>query len=107
MESGSIANLSVQFITLSSTGVIDKLNESLSRNLHHDCNETTSPITKISLAESLCINKIESPEDAESYLEKPFGCGICDEILETQKEFVEHCSSHRFSPSDDSFIDLC
>ena len=107
LESGSIANLSVQFMTLSSAGVIDKLNDSLSRNLHHASNEKTSPVAKISFAESLCINKIKSPEDAKPYLEKPFGCGICEEIVESHKEFAEHCSSHRFSPPDDLCIDLC
>ena len=104
MKSESIANLSVRFITISSTGVTDKPNERLSRNMHPDSNEKTSPLANISLGECLCINTIKSPEDAKPFLEKSFGCGICGEMLEIEKEFLEHCSSHRFSPPDDLFI---
>ena len=28
-------------------------------------------------------------------------------MLEIEKEFLEHCSSHRFSPPDDLVADLC
>ena len=105
MESESIADPSEPSTTLSSTGVIDEPRERLSRNMHPDSDEK-SPFVQISLGECLCINKIKSPEDEKPFLEKSFGCGICGEMLETRMEFLEHCSSHRFSPPDDVFIDL-
>jgi len=46
-------------------------------------------------------------EDEKPFLEKSFGCGLCGEMFEIEKEFVEHCSTHKCSPADDLFIDLC
>jgi len=45
-------------------------------------------------------------EDAKAFMEKSFGCSLCGEMFESEKEFVEHCSNHKSSPTDDLFIDL-
>jgi len=45
--------------------------------------------------------------DGKPFLERSFGCGICNEMLEVEEEFKDHCSSHRFCPPDDLFIDMC
>ena len=103
MESES----TVRLIALSCAGVIDKPSERLLKDVHHDSCEKTRPFVEISLGESLLITKIKSPEDAKPFLEKSFGCGICGEMLEIEKEFLEHCSSHSFSPPDALFVDLC
>ena len=107
MKSESLANLFVGFIAINSRGIIDKPNECLSKNMHPDSNEKTSALANISLGECLCINTINSCDDAKPFLKKSYGCGICGEMLEIEKEFVEHCSSHRFSPPDDLFTGLC
>ena len=44
-------------------------------------------------------------EDAEPFLEKSFGCGLCGEMFEIEKEFVEHCSTHNCSLPNDLFIE--
>ncbi len=46
-------------------------------------------------------------QDAKPFLEKSFGCGVCGEMLEIEKEFLEHCFGHRFSPPDDLLFALC
>src|SRR6218665_3892764 len=48
--------------------------------------------------------KMESQSDANIsqdehyFLEKSFGCGICGEMFQIEKNFLEHCSGHRLSP---------
>jgi len=46
-------------------------------------------------------------QDANSFLEKSFGCGLCGEMLEIENVFLEHCFGHRFSPPNDLFIAMC
>src|SRR6218665_948431 len=46
-------------------------------------------------------------QDEISFLGKSFGCGLCGEILEIEKDFLEHCFSHRFSPPDDLLVAMC
>jgi len=46
-------------------------------------------------------------QDAKSTLENSFGCGMCGEMFEIEKEFLIHCSGHRFSPPDDLLNDQC
>jgi len=78
-------------------GFIDEPNECQSRSMHPDSGEGNIPLASnydMSLAKPL--------ED-----EKSFGCGSCGEMLETEKDFKEHCSSHCFSPPDDLFLDMC
>ena len=53
------------------------------------------------------VSKIHISPGEKPFLEKFFGCGVCDEMFESEKEFVEHCSSHKCCPPDDSFIHLC
>ena len=106
-ESEVLANLSDHFITFSSGGVIDKPNERFSKNIYPDSSGIAGHILKFRDGECLCIRKFKSPVDSKASLSKSFGCGICDELLEIENEFLEHCSSHRFSPPDDLFADLC
>jgi len=47
------------------------------------------------------VNKFKSSVDESAFLSKSFGCGICDEFLGTEKNFLEHCFGNRFSPPDD------
>src|SRR6218665_3055466 len=61
----------------------------------------------LNVEECLCISITKSPKDGKPFVEKSFGCGICNEMLEVEKEFKDHCSSHRFFPPDDLFIDMC
>jgi hypothetical protein len=44
--------------------------------------------------------------DGKAFLSKSFGCGVCKELLETEKEFLEHCYVHRFAPPDNLVVDL-
>ena len=55
--------------------------------------------------ERLYISQLNYPVDAEA--SKAFGCGICDELLEIEKEFLVHCSGHQFSPPDDLISNMC
>ena len=101
-----MANLSGHFITVSSTGVIDKPDECFSKNIYPVSSGIAGPLPKIRDGECAYISKFKSPVDAKASLSKSFGCGICDELFEIEKEFLEHCSSHRFSPPDDLVADL-
>jgi len=57
--------------------------------------------------ESESVANIHVSKDAEPFLVKSFGCGLCGEMFEIQKKFVEHCSNHKCSPPHDLFIELC
>ena len=46
-------------------------------------------------------------QDETLFLEKSFGCGLCDEKLDTDKEFLEHCFGHRYSLPDDLLRAMC
>ena len=65
------------------------------------CNKDSCP------EERLSISMAKSPDDTKPFLEKSFGCGLCGEVLEIEKEFVDHCYNHRFSPPDDLIFDTC
>jgi len=41
------------------------------------------------------------------FLEKSFGCGICDKMVESEEEFLEHCASHGYYDVTTFFNDLC
>ena len=105
MGSEVIANLSDHFTRFSSPGVLEKENECVSTNVHPDSIGIAGPLPKIRDGECLYISQFKSPMNAKQSIF--FGCGICDEMLEIEKEFLEHCSSHRFSPPDDIAADLC
>ena len=106
MGSEVIANLSDHFITFSSTGVIDKPDERFSKNIYPDSSGIADRLPKIRDGERLYISKFKSTVDAKASLSKSFGCGICDKLFEIEKEFIDHCSSHRFSPPVDLVADL-
>jgi len=57
--------------------------------------------------ESESVANIILSEDGKPFLEKSLGCGLCGEMFEIEKEFVEHCSIHKFTPPDDLLIDIC
>ena len=81
MESEVIANLTDNSITGSNAAVIDKADMRSSRN-------------------------IQSDSRGQVFLLKSFGCGICGDLFEIEKEFLDHCSSHRLSAPDDLAWDL-
>jgi len=59
-------------------------------------------------SEELSANKVTCADDSNSFTPRPScGCGICDEMFETEKEFLEHCNSHGYTPPDAFFVDLC
>ena len=100
-----IYNISDHLITVSNRVVSDKPNGSFLISTYSESGGITGPLPKITDEECLN-NKFKSPVDATVSLSKCFGCGICDELLEIEKEFYEHCSGHGFSPPDDLFADL-
>lgn len=100
IKSEVIANLSDDLIGFSTTGHCDKEIEGHSTN-----SGGAGPFPKLRDGECLYINKFKSPENTK--VSKSFGCAICDVMLEIEKEFLEHCYSHRFSPPDDIAVDLC
>ena len=105
MGSEVIANLSDHFIRFSIPGVIDKENERYSTNVHPHSSGIAGPLPKIRDGECLYISQFKSLMNAKQ--SKSFGCGICDDMFKREKEFLEHCSSHRFSPPVDLVADLC
>ena len=101
-ESLSTVDQSVLFTALTGAGAFYRPNERLSRNMFADSSVEISSLCY--LEEYLSISEIKSPGDAKPFVERPFGCGICGEMLEIEKEFHDHCSGHRFSPPDDLLI---
>ena len=102
MQGQSTANLSVPFTALAGTGVIDKPNEYLLTNMHPDCSKGIR-----CLEECIRIPITNSREDSKAFVRKSFGCGVCGEMLEIEKAFQDHCSSHRFSPPGDLLTNMC
>ena len=102
----SIADLFVRFNAWTGTFVIGKSNEHLLSNIHRESSGKASALASNCLEECPCFSISKSPEDIKPFLEKYFGCGICGEQFEIEKEFQDHCSIHRFSPPDDLFIDM-
>jgi|SRR6218665_518690 len=91
MESKVIADLSDRFITVGSASDIDKPSE--------HCSNYLCPYSI----------KFKSLVDRKASFSKSFGCGICDELFELEKDFLKHCFSHQFSPPEDLpvFANLC
>ena len=56
-------------------------------------------------AECQYVSNFKSALNAEGSFSKSVGCGMCDELRGTEKEFVEHC--YWSSPTDDLFAELC
>ena len=44
--------------------------------------------------------------DIDPFLVKPFGCAICDEMFEIEKEFIDHCYQFCFFPVENDFAAL-
>ena len=106
IQNQSSANLPLRFTTWRGTGVIDERNERMLSNMHSDSCEKTSHLAKFFSEEWLSISITTSPEAKKPFLEKSFGCGLCGEMFLIEKEFQDHCSVHRFSAPDDSFVDF-
>ena len=107
MSSEVIVNLSDHRTTFCRGDVTDKIIERFSEHIDTDSGGIAGPIRKTRYGEYLYISKLHSPVDAKVSLCKCFGCGICEELLDTEMEFLEHCSSHRFSQPDDLLTDQC
>ena len=91
----------------SNTGITDEPVERFSMNTYPDSGGIVGPLQKTTDGDA-CINtsKCIYPADAKASLPKCFGCCICDIMFEIEKEFLEHCCDHGFSPPDDLFPDL-
>src|SRR6218665_1858245 len=107
IENQSTAELSRRFTSLTGSCVVDKPGEYLSSSVHPDSGAESSFVANSYLEECVSISITKSPDDGRSFLEQPFGCGICDEMLGNQKEFQDHCFIHRFSPPSDLLVDMC
>ena len=101
-----IYNTSGRLITVSNTGVIERQDECFSKDNCLDSGEIARPLPKTEDGECLSITRFKSSVETTVSFSKCFGCGICDELLEIEKDFFEHCSGHGFSPPDDLFADL-
>ena len=44
--------------------------------------------------------------DSDNFFVKPFGCVMCDEMFQIEKEFMEHCLLVCYSPVNDDFAEL-
>ena len=75
--------------------------------MNSDSSEINIRSAELCLNECLSICTTKSPEDTKPFLEKSFGCGICDEMLEIEKEFQDHRLCHGFSPPDNLLINMC
>lgn len=102
IQSQSNYSISVRFSPL-----IRQPNKCLLWNMNPDTCEGSSSLAKTNLQDYLRVSVLKSLEDAKPFLEKPFGCGLCGDMLEIQKEFQDHCFSHRFSLPDDLCIGIC
>ena len=102
-----LANISNQFIPFYNRGVADEGTERLSKNIYKDYGERADTSPKIRYPECLHTSKFKSSVDAKLSLSKPYGCGICDKLVEAKQAFLEHCTSHRFSQPDDLFTAQC
>jgi len=99
--------LPVQFTAFTNAGVTCKQNERLLMSIRRDTTEKNSCLANMYMEECLSTSITKSPEDTKPFLEKSFGCGLCGEMFEIEKEFQDHWSTHRFSPPDDSLFDMC
>ena len=91
------AEVGVSVPSLTGTSAIYKPSELFLSCRNPDSKEKTSHLLSVDLTKTL--------EDETPFLERSFGCGVCGEMLEIRKDFLVHCSLHRFSPSDCFFID--
>src|SRR6218665_1619894 len=99
-------NLSDHLNRVSNTDAIEKPDERFSRNTCPDGGISGLP-QKSTDGECLNISELKSHVDGKFSLSKSFGCGICDKLLEIEKEFFEHCSGHGVTLPDDLFADQC
>lgn len=51
-------------------------------------------------------NQSITAADLDPLTSKLYGCGICNERFEIEKEFVEHCFLHCGAPQKDTYVDL-
>src|SRR6218665_335132 len=107
MRSEVTPDQSNQFVTFSSGYVADENIGRFSQDIYPDSGGISGLSWRRGDGECLHISKIKSLADAKVSLSKCFGCGICDELVETQKELLEHCSRHRLSQPVDLFTDKC
>src|SRR6218665_1524463 len=101
-----IYNISGRSVTVSNTGVIERQDKCFSKNNCLNSGEIAGPLLKTTDGECLNITRFKSSVDTTVSFSKCFGCGLCDELFDIEKDFFEHCSGHGFSPSDDLFADL-
>lgn len=46
-------------------------------------------------------------DEEDDFVCRPYGCGLCAEMFEIEKEFLEHCYYHyREAPESDTFLEL-
>src|SRR6218665_1264487 len=86
IENQSTYNVSDRFTTLS---LIDEPNDHKLMNMHTDYSEENSRLATICLEECISVCMTKSPEDKKPFLEKAFGCGLCGEMFEIEKEFQD------------------
>ena len=92
--------------TFSDTDAFEKPSEQLSHNVFPDSSGIANHLPENEDGECMHIKKLKYSVEETASLSKSFGCGICDELLATDKEFVEHSVSHQFSPPNDILSEL-
>lgn len=121
LKTGSevISSPSTRLIPFSAAGDDEKLSRPrrFSRGIALDLSGIADPLRKTRDGEALYASKFKSTVDelrsvtglhdlktgseVKVYLSKTFGCGLCDDLLELEKDFLEHCFRHQFSPPSD------
>lgn len=89
---------------LNTTGVLEKPNEHVSKNICLDNGGIVGPFPIIRVERFQYMSNFTYPVVVREFVPKSFGCGICDELLLTEKDFLQHCSSHRFFPPVDLHV---
>jgi len=100
------AKMSGHLITYSTTCITGKPNERFFKNT--DAYQCSSGSAGPKIYDGECLSTTNSCVEEKASLLQSFGCtcSICDKLLTVEKEFVRHCSRHRFSPPDILFADL-
>ena len=52
-------------------------------------------------------NHLIFSDDMDDFISRPYGCGLCAEMFDIEKEFLEHCYNHYCDdPEKDTFLEL-
>jgi hypothetical protein len=53
------------------------------------------------------VNHLITVDEVHDFICRPYGCGLCAEMFEIEKEFTEHCYNHYCdAPENDTFLEV-